>query len=63
MMVSLCRDYEFALFKFDAVAGQLRDEKQEAFEWMMDECRSPPIRLRSSSGNWYWCRSRDRLPS
>jgi len=47
MMVSLCRDYEFALFKFDAVAGQLRADKQEAFGRMMDECRrySPDLIL------------------
>lgn len=39
LMVSLCRDYRFELFKFDAVCGDLRDEKQGAFIRMMTECR------------------------
>jgi len=39
MMVKLCRDYEFRLLKLDAVVGQLRDEKQDAFIRMMNECR------------------------
>ena len=39
LMVSLCRDYRFELFKFDAVCGDLRNEKQEAFIRMMTECR------------------------
>ena len=39
MMVKLCRDYEFRLLKFDAVVGQLRDDKQDAFIRMMNECR------------------------
>ena len=39
MMVGLCRDYEFMLFKFDAVSGSLRPEKQDAFVNMMIECR------------------------
>jgi hypothetical protein len=39
MIVGLCRDYEFQLLKFDAVVGQLRDEKQDAFIRMMTECR------------------------
>lgn len=39
MLVKLCRDYEFALFKVDAVCGQLRDEKQPAFARAMTECR------------------------
>ena len=38
-MVSLCRDYHFELFKMDAVCGQLRPEKYEAFDRMMTECR------------------------
>ena len=38
-MVSLCRDLEFALFKFDAVCGPLRPEKEEAFIRMMTLCR------------------------
>jgi len=39
MMVSLCRDYDFIIFKFDAVVGQLRPEKQDAFAGMMTQCR------------------------
>ncbi len=39
LMVSLCRDYRFELFKFDAVCGDLRNEKQDAFVRMMTECR------------------------
>lgn len=47
MMVSLCRDYRFELFKFDAVCGDLRNNKQEAFIRMMTECRrySPDLIL------------------
>lgn len=47
MMVKLCRDYKFRLLKFDAVVGQLRDEKQDAFIRMMTECRkySPDLIL------------------
>ena len=47
MMVALCRDYDFALFKMDAVCGQLRPEKHEAFAAMMKECRrhSPDLIL------------------
>ncbi len=39
MMISLCRDYGFELFKFDAVCGDLRNDKQDAFIKMMTECR------------------------
>jgi hypothetical protein len=39
-MVSLCRDFDFALFKFDAVCGPLRPEKEDAFIRMMTECRT-----------------------
>jgi len=39
MLVGLCRDYDFALFKMDAVCTQLRDEKQDAFARTMIECR------------------------
>ena len=39
MLAGLCRDYEFALFKMDAVCGQLRPEKQAAFIRLMQECR------------------------
>ena len=38
-MVGLCRDLDFALFKFDAVCGPLREEKEDAFIRMMTECR------------------------
>ena len=38
-MVKLARDYDFALFKFDAVCGPLRPEKEEAFINMMEEVR------------------------
>ncbi len=38
-MVSLCRDFHFDLFKMDAVCGQLRPEKYDAFDRMMTECR------------------------
>ena len=46
-MVSLCRDYHFALFKFDAVCGPLRPAKEDAFIDMMKECRkySPDLIL------------------
>jgi hypothetical protein len=39
MLVTLCRDYNFHLFKVDAVCGQLRTNKQEAFVNMLKECR------------------------
>ena len=39
MLVSLCRDYGLQLFKFDAVCGQLRDDKQQAFMNAMTGCR------------------------
>ena len=47
MMVKLCRDYEFMLFKFDAVSGSLRPEMQDAFIEMMTACRqySPDLIL------------------
>lgn len=38
-LVKLCRDYDFKLFKFDAVAGGLRPEKQDAFIRTIQECR------------------------
>lgn len=46
-MVKLCKDYEFALFKFDAVCGPLRPEKEDAFIEMMTQCReySPDLIL------------------
>ncbi|WP_297088292.1 hypothetical protein [uncultured Draconibacterium sp.] len=39
LMSGLCRDYGLQLFKFDAVCGQLRDEKQASFAKMLTECR------------------------
>jgi hypothetical protein len=47
MLAGLCRDYEFALFKMDAVCGQLRPEKRDAFARLMTECRkhSPDLIL------------------
>lgn len=47
MLVKLCRDYDFALFKMDAVCTQLREEKQDAFARTMIECRkhSPDLIL------------------
>lgn len=47
LMVKLCRDYNFRLLKFDAVVGQLRNDKQDAFIRMMTECRkySPDLIL------------------
>jgi len=39
MLVKLCKDYDFHLFKMDAVCGQLRTEKQGAFIRMLKECR------------------------
>ncbi len=46
-MVSLCKDYEWALFKFDAVCGPLRMDKEDEFIQMMKECRkySPDLIL------------------
>ncbi len=38
-MVSLCRDYNFALFKFDGVCGPLYPENRDKFVKMMKECR------------------------
>ena len=39
MIVSLCRDHGFMLFKLDAVCGQLRSDKQPAFVEQMTACR------------------------
>ena len=39
MMVGLCRDYQWALYKFDAVCGELRPEKEASFIRMMKESR------------------------
>lgn len=39
LMVGLCKDYGFMLFKFDTVCGELRKEKRDAFLNMINECR------------------------
>jgi hypothetical protein len=39
MMAGLCRDYHWALYKFDGVCGELRPEKEPAFIRMMKESR------------------------
>lgn len=39
LLVGLCRDHNFKLFKMDAVCGQLRDEKQDSFIRLMEACR------------------------
>lgn len=39
LIVSLCRDLGFMLFKFDTVCGNLREEKRMTFKKMIDECR------------------------
>jgi len=46
-MVKLCKEYEFELFKFDGVCGNLRPEKEDSFIKMMIECRkySPDLIL------------------
>lgn len=38
-VVSLCKKYNFGLFKFDSVCGVLREEKKEIFEKMIAKCR------------------------
>ncbi len=47
MMVGLCRDHKFMLFKFDGVCGGLRPEYQDAFCEQMTRCRqySPDLIL------------------
>jgi hypothetical protein len=40
MLVSLARDYEWALFKFDSVCGRLRADKVDHFVDMMKQVRS-----------------------
>jgi hypothetical protein len=40
LLVGLCRDHKFKLFKMDAVCGQLRDEKQDSFIRLMEACRT-----------------------
>ena len=60
LLVSLCRDHHFALFKIDGVCSRLRPEKQEEFVKTMKECRkySPDLillnhRLRLGIGEPY----------
>lgn len=60
LLVSLCRDFRFALFKIDGVCSRLREEKQEEFVKTMKECRrySPDLillnhRLRLGIGEPY----------
>ncbi len=47
MMVGLCRDHNFILFKFDSVCGELRKSKIKYFIEMMKQCRkhSPDLIL------------------
>jgi hypothetical protein len=55
MMISLCRDYEWALFKFDGVCGPLRKEKTNDFIEMMQKGRSysPDLILLNHRLNFY----------
>ena len=39
LLEKLCKDYDFELFKVDAVCTQLRPEKQDAFIETMQRCR------------------------
>ncbi|MGD8453898.1 MAG: hypothetical protein PVJ57_18945 [Phycisphaerae bacterium] len=39
MLISFCRDHNFILFKLDSVAGQLRQEKQDALIDALRACR------------------------
>jgi len=39
LMVGLCKDHGFVLFKFDTACGGLRKEKRDVFKEMIDECR------------------------
>lgn len=47
MMISLCRDYEFELFKFDGVCGPLRQTNDTILANMLETCRqySPSLIL------------------
>ena len=40
MPVKLCRDFDCALFKFDACCGNLRDGKLDAFTRTIEACRN-----------------------
>lgn len=48
LLVKLCKDYRFALFKFDAVCGLLREDKREEFAKSLRECRCYSPDLTSS---------------
>ena len=52
-LVHLCRDYNWALFKFDAVCGELRPEKRKEFEKTLVKCReySPDLILLNHRNN------------
>ena len=39
LLVHLCKDYNWALFKFDAVCGYLRENMREYFAKTLTECR------------------------
>lgn len=39
MLIKLCRDYNFMLFKIDGCAGKLRPEKQDVLIRTIQECR------------------------
>ena len=39
LLIKLCKDYRFALFKCDAVCSPLRESMQEAFAQTMQDCR------------------------
>ena len=39
LIVGLCKNYGFMLFKFDTVCGILRKKKRDIFKKMIDECR------------------------
>ena len=39
MLIDLCRDHDFLMFKLDGVAGGLRPEKQEILARTLAECR------------------------
>ena len=39
IIVGLCKNYGFMLFKFDTVCGMLRKNKRGIFKKMIDECR------------------------
>ncbi len=40
LLVGLCRDYHFALFKFDRVCGKLKKKNRPAFAKTIRECRT-----------------------